>query len=132
VSEAAVEIVRRQYASFNAGDWDGALENVDPAMELVAAPQSPLAGVYRGPEGVRAFLARVFEVYDQSQIRREPERLDVLGDRVLAIVKVHARFQGSELELDERWADLWTVRGGRIVRLEVFTDPAEGLRAVGG
>jgi hypothetical protein len=29
------------------------------------------------------------------------------------------------------WADLWTLRDGKVTRIEVFTDPADVLRAAG-
>jgi ketosteroid isomerase-like protein len=64
-------------------------------------------------------------------LRREPEAIEVLGDQVIATVRVHARFKGSGIVLDERCADVRTVRDGKVQRLEVFTDPAQALTAFG-
>jgi ketosteroid isomerase-like protein len=131
VSDEKVAIVRRIYAALAAGDWDAAIELAGSDVELVAAEQSPLAGTYRGHEGVREFFRRVFEIWDEREFRRRPEELKVVGDNVVATVRVHARFKGSGIELDERWADLWTVREGKVTRVEVFTDPAHALKAAG-
>ena len=119
----------RTYAALGAGDWNAAFELADSEVELVAAEQSPLAGTYRGHEGVREFFRRVFEIWDERDFRREPDALQVVGDSVVATVRVHARFKGSGIELDERWADLWTVRDAKVARVEVFTDPAQALKA---
>jgi ketosteroid isomerase-like protein len=129
VSEGDLALVARLYAAFNAGDREAMLEFAHPELELVAAEQSPLAGTYRGTEGVLEFFRRLFEVWDEGELRREPEELRMVGDRVLAVLRVHARFSATGIELDEHWADLWTVRDGKVMRVQVFTDPAEALRA---
>jgi uncharacterized protein len=142
VSDAKVDVVRRLYAAMrdgagfaaSAGDAGGVGEIwslVDAEVEFVPAAQSPLAGSYRGHDGVREFFRQVFEVWDEQDLRREPEEIEVLGDQVIATVRVHARFKGSGIVLDERWADVWTVRDGKVQRLEVFTDPAQALKAFG-
>ena len=63
--------------------------------------------------------------------RNEPERLIDCDERVVALVRSVGRGQESGVELIERWAQVWTVRDGKIVHLRHFRDTAEALEAVG-
>jgi ketosteroid isomerase-like protein len=53
------------------------------------------------------------------------------GERVLLLVTHHASTSGTEHEIVMKGASLWTVRDGKILRMESYTDPAEALKAVG-
>jgi ketosteroid isomerase-like protein len=117
-------------AARGASGFEDLWELIDPEVELLPAVQSPLAGGYHGHEGVRRFFSEVFEIWDEEDFRREPESLEPVDDRILAIVRVHARFKGTGIALDERWADVWTVRDGKVERLEVFRNPDEARRAL--
>ena len=142
VSDQNVEVVRRLYSVFREGasiaeaargegGFDDLWALIDEDIEVSPAPQSPLAQVYRGHEGARDFFRQVFEIWDEDGYRREPETFHVAGDQVVVVVRLHARFKGSGIELDENWADIWTLRDGRVVRLRSFTDPAAALEAAG-
>src|SRR5919108_2726899 len=72
VSDERVAVVLRTYAALGAGDWNAAFELADSEVELVAAEQSPLAGTYRGHEGVREFFRRGFLIWGGSDFFPEP------------------------------------------------------------
>jgi ketosteroid isomerase-like protein len=59
------------------------------------------------------------------------ERIDEVGDRVLAVVREVARGRTSGVEIDGRWGYLITVENGEMVRVEAYRDPAEALRESG-
>ena len=52
-------------------------------------------------------------------------------DRVVVPFRVHARGRGSGVEVERRWAHIWTMRDGKAVRFEVTLDPEQALKAVG-
>ena len=53
-------------------------------------------------------------------------------DRVLAITPIKVRGKSSGVALrEERVASIVTVRGGKIVRTELYPSPEEALKAVG-
>jgi ketosteroid isomerase-like protein len=62
----------------------------------------------------------------------EPESFRaVSGDRVLVFVRVHGIGVGSGVEVEGRFAHLLTIRDGRILRTEVYTDRSRALEAAG-
>ena len=64
--------------------------------------------------------------------RLEPESfLPAGGNRVLVFVRLHAIGTGSGVEVEGRAAHLLTLRHGRVVRTEVYTDRSKALDAAG-
>jgi ketosteroid isomerase-like protein len=63
--------------------------------------------------------------------RTEVERTIDLGERVMVFVCDFARREGSEPEVPFKAAAVWTVRDGKIARVEFYPDRTEALEAVG-
>jgi ketosteroid isomerase-like protein len=53
------------------------------------------------------------------------------GDQVVTLVRQVGRGRLSGAEVEQRFAQLWTVRGGKIVRMEMYTDKETALEAAG-
>ena len=73
MSQENVEVVRRSLDHFNAtGEflWDA----IDPEVEWVIDPTGLLAGTYRGHEGMKMFLARIDEGFDQIPVGDDQAR----------------------------------------------------------
>ena len=63
-----------------------------------------------------------------------PEDFTDMGDCVLATVRLRGRGRGSGVEVDARFFDLYTLRDGKIIRMDQFAEESEALgggRAVG-
>jgi ketosteroid isomerase-like protein len=61
----------------------------------------------------------------------DPERfVDAGGDQVVLVFRETGRSE-SGLQMDERHAELYTVRDGKVVYRKGFSDPAEALEAAG-
>ena len=54
-----------------------------------------------------------------------------MGDCVLATVRLRGRGRGSGIEVDARFFDLYTLRDGKIIRMDQFAEESEALAAVG-
>ena len=59
-----------------------------------------------------------------------PEEFEDLGDRVVATVRLRGRGRGSGIEIDARFYDVYTLRDGKIVRMDQFTERSDALEAV--
>ena len=119
MSRENVEIVR----SFLAVDVDEALGYADP--DIVWNPTEETAA--QGHGAVRASLERWKKEWDDYEL--VPEDLADMGDRVLATVRLRGRGRVSGIEVDARFYDLYTLRNGRIVRMDQFTERSEALEA---
>src|SRR4029078_11778363 len=82
----------------------------------------------RGHDAVRASLTHLKADWDDYKVM--PEEFEDLGDRVVATVRLRGRGRGSGVEIDARFYDVYTLRDGKIVRMDQFTDGSEALEAV--
>jgi ketosteroid isomerase-like protein len=121
MSNENVEIVRR----FVLGDFDEALSHVDPGIVWNPVEESPT----EGPEAVRASTERWKREWDDYELT--PEDFQDMGDRVLVTVRFRARGRGSGIAVGARLYDLFTLRDGKIVRMDQFSERSEALEAAG-
>jgi ketosteroid isomerase-like protein len=121
MSQESVEIVRR----FLALDVDQALTYADPDIVWNPTEESPT----RGHDAVRASLARWKAAWDDYRLM--PEEFEDRGDRVVVTVRLEARGRASGVEVGARFYDVYTLRDGKIVRMDQFTERSEALEAVG-
>jgi ketosteroid isomerase-like protein len=125
-----VALVRGRFAAALAGDWETALEALDPEVEIHDFDIPDAGGVYRGYEGYREWVRRWTEGW-QSTRMEDPEFRAVGDDCVIALFRMFAKGAHSGLELERDDAVVYRIRGGRIVRIEYFNDQARGLEAAG-
>jgi ketosteroid isomerase-like protein len=121
MSQESVEIVRR----FLLGDVDEALAYADP--EIVWNPIEELPT--QGHGAVRASLARWKAEWDDYEML--PEEFVDRGDRVVVTVRLGGRGRGSGVEIDARFYDVYTLRDGKIVRMDQFNERSQALEAAG-
>ena len=120
-----VQTVRDAYTAWGRGDMDGAVEAAHEDIEVVQDPEFPGATSATGRAALRAWLASFPEIWEHFSI--EPEEITEDGDRVVAIARISARGKTSGLEIDQRVAHVFTLRDGRVTRLETFADPARAI-----
>jgi ketosteroid isomerase-like protein len=82
-----------------------------------------------GIEGLRAVFLEWLEPWESYRTQIE-EAVD-LGDRVVVLVRDFARRAQDTNEVSLRSAAIWTVRDGRVRRIEFCADRATALKAVG-
>jgi ketosteroid isomerase-like protein len=118
-----VEVVSQIHEAWTKGA--GAHDLIAKDVAYVNPPNAVEPGTRRGSDT----FSRVRDVYED--FRPQVERMIDLGERVLVIVSGTARTRGSGVNVPIRQGYLWTVRDGRAVRFEWFTNPEEALAAVG-
>ena len=126
--------LRLSVEAYNRRDLEANLIGVHPEFEYHAARNLVEAGLvepcYRGREGYRDFVATWDEVWGRSD-HVEPVELIDLGDRVVMLAETPMRAQASGVPLSEAYAMVFTLKGGKAVRIEEYWDHAEALEAVG-
>jgi uncharacterized protein len=126
MSQENVEIVRELWDAYSRGDFDRVLALSDPYVVLVSLEEGPLYG----PEAVRANYARWMEAWEE-----EPETTveEVIGNgaHVFVIACFQGRGRGSGVRVEQRLYEVYTLRNGRILRVDEFSDRAEALEAAG-
>jgi ketosteroid isomerase-like protein len=93
------------------------------------APGMPEGDVRRGGEGVLGFFRDWTEPFEGLEVEWDLREAD--GERVLAIVETRGRGHASGVPVEMRFAQLWTWRDDRFVRMVLYPDVDEALRAAG-
>jgi ketosteroid isomerase-like protein len=122
------DVIVASYEALNDGDIDSAMDALAEDAEWHESDVLPDTGVYRGRNAIRSFLTDFlasWERFDQTveEVRQE-------GDRVLVLIHLEATGRGSAADVDARYAHLWTLSGGRGIRVDAFYDRAEALEAL--
>jgi ketosteroid isomerase-like protein len=134
MSQENVELVRRAYEAL--GPYPGRVDESTYAKWIAPDVEADFSAVYPdapitrvGPESVSRVMAML--PWGRS-VKIEPERFfDVDEERVLVFIHVTAKGEGSGAPVDMRDAHELTIRDGLIVRLKVYADRAEALKAAG-
>ena len=129
MSQGNMEVVTRIYTGWEQGDFAVGVSLFDRNVTLVIDPEIPDAGVYIGEEGVRTYMTRFLDAWDSLTIAAES--FTDVGDTVLVKVQQTGIGSGSGAPVNASYFQLWTFRGGKVVRLETVQDEAEALEAVG-
>ena len=82
-----------------------------------------------GREEVIEGTRRYWGTWDEYRL--EVEELIDAGPSVVVTVHERGRGKGSGAPFDKRWAQVWTLREGRIIRWAFFADKAVALEAAG-
>lgn len=127
-SESGIAVVRGFYEAVARGDLPAVLDLLDPRVELTAPQSMPWGGTFTGREGVREMFAKLAE--QPVEFRREPREYLDLGERVVVTLGVFGRPKAGGTEFEVPEVHVWTVRQGRIVRLEAYFDTAIVLSAL--
>jgi ketosteroid isomerase-like protein len=126
VSGADVETVRRSYEELNRGDVDAALEALDADAVWRDSAELPGGGEFRGLEALGRFLGDFLAEW--RDFHQEIEDVTVAGDRVALVIHLTAVGRSSGIAVDTRYAHVWTMRGGRGVRVDAYRDPGAARR----
>jgi uncharacterized protein len=88
----------------------------------------PHSGIYQGLNGVSDFFKRLSG--DFEDWHTEPSEFFETGDHVVAIGTYSARAKATGKTFKARFAHVWTVRDGVIVRLQQCADTVQIARAL--
>jgi ketosteroid isomerase-like protein len=124
MSEQSVEVVKRAYAAFAAGDVPGVLGVFADDIEWHEAEGMPYGGIYRGGEAV---AQNVFGPISQDVVgfAVTPEEFMATGDTVAVVVSYTGTGKATGKPLDLPVVHIWEIQDGKAVRFRQFADTLE-------
>ena len=129
MSQENVEIVRRMYEAFHAGDAEGTLSYFDQNVLVDTGDARPDLSVGKGREYLGSVVSSWAAAWEGW--RDEVAEMRDLGSRVLVVSVQRGRGKGSGVDVEARYAILYDVAGGAIVSVRMFGTVAEALEAAG-
>jgi limonene-1,2-epoxide hydrolase len=105
-----------------------AAERLSPDFEGIR-PGLPGGKTYTGVSGLRSAWLDWLAPWASYRIEIK-EAIDC-GDRVLLLVDNFGRLEGSAEEVRHAAAGIYTLKDGKILRWEIYSDRTEALKAVG-
>jgi ketosteroid isomerase-like protein len=128
-----VELVRGWYMQFpvmNSEALDFFYEHVwDPAIDWRAMAGAPDdLGPIEGRDAMRRYLEEGLELFEDVALQAE-EIIDGGEDRVIVVLRFTGRAKLSGIETELRFAILYMLRDGRIVRGREYATKDEALEA---
>jgi ketosteroid isomerase-like protein len=122
VRKQNVDVVRGMLEDYLRGDYEAALPAFTHDVEVVTALER-----FHGPAGVVKEAKRWEEMW--TDYRFEVECLVDAGDKVVLLYHQVGKAKGSGVEIDERAGWVYTLREGKIARVEMFQDRESARRA---
>lgn len=127
MSQENLELIRAGFAAHNRGDLDALVEVYDPDVVF----ETLLLGTHRGNEAIRL-------IYEENQKTLSgydvvPVELIESGDQVVAVAEVKGVGPVSQIAMADRdrFAFLFTINNGRVIREQAFRNRDEALAAAG-
>ncbi|MFL6254778.1 MAG: nuclear transport factor 2 family protein [Pyrinomonadaceae bacterium] len=132
MSQENVDIVRGTYEAYSRGDLAAALQSLDPRVEwhqaenFIYADRSPYVGPTAMLEGLFSRFAAEWEGFTTVA----DELLDA-GERVVALGYYSGTYRKTGKPVRAQFAHIWTLRDGKVVKFEQYTDTAQFAQATG-
>jgi ketosteroid isomerase-like protein len=134
VPESNLEIIKRGYEALTRGGFESWIGYFDPEFEMTTPPAlASEPGTYRGHDGIRRWFEEFYEAMDE--VRLEPQDFQQVGELVVVPFEIVARGRATGLEARQYAVQVWHLRDGKAIHLDVYGDLNEALaaaRAAGG
>ena len=127
MSQENVEIVRRAFAYeiYGVGDRAEAEAIFDPHVVMNPSDEGPSYGF----DAMRSDFERWASVFEELRVTVE-EIIDG-GNQVVVVAHHEGRGRKSGVKVDTRFYEVYTLREGKVSRVDEFTERAEALEAAG-
>jgi len=144
MTQENVEIVRRLVGLFEQGDIVPLFRDdaISASMTAASAPfftsdfecvfvrDDVGRAAYSGLDGLRAAWLDWLLPWESYRTEIE-DVIDAHEGRVLVLTRDYARPKGADAEANFKGAPVWTVREGKVARIEFYWNRDEGLAAAG-
>ena len=128
MSEENVEIVRRMFDAWNRGNYEDGQKTIDADVEVEVDLGFDVDGKYLGHAG----LAELLEFWNAfGSFRSDVEELIPSGEDVFTTVLHHGMGKSSGIKVEMRNWQVFTLRGGKIVRYRLLGTRVKALKAAG-
>jgi ketosteroid isomerase-like protein len=125
-----VETLRQGLEAFNSGDVARFLAFIHPDFEAEVPPEfSAEPDTYRGHDGIRRYFESFQDAMDE--IRFQPERFWEADGSVVLAVRLTAKGRQTGILVEQRFAQVWTIRDGRAIGVRTYASTSQALEAAG-
>jgi ketosteroid isomerase-like protein len=127
MSEENLDLIRAGFAAHNRGDLDALTQVYDPDVVF----ETLLLGTHHGNEAIRLIYEENRKTLSGYTV--DPIELIDAGDQVVAVAQVNGVGPASQIAMEDRdrFAFLFTIKNGRVVREQAFRNREEALEAAG-
>ena len=124
------DIVRGFYDALGRGDVPGVLAKLHEELEWTEAERFPYySGTWRSPQEVlNKLLVPLSRDWDGFSAKAHDFVAE--GDRVVSLGVYSGTSKATGKSMTAPFAHVWTLRDGRIVRFDMYTDTAKVLEAM--
>ena len=130
MSRENVEVARRHYEAYNRQDLQTTLAYLHEDIEIDLSATTMPETILRGHDQVAAVFTEQWET--SAAVEQRPQEFIELDDgRVVVPLQCWGKAGATDFELWMELTDLWTMRDGKGVRIEVYPDRESALEAVG-
>jgi len=119
------ELLRDAYDALGRRDFEVLSGLADPGFEMDLTDRVLNPATYRGAEGLARFLQEVDELWASMDLT--VEQVLERDDEALAILRVKLQGRGSGVQLNDRIAQWWTLRDGKLVGMRLYQDADAAL-----
>jgi ketosteroid isomerase-like protein len=128
MSRENVDLVQQAFAAYFRGDELALRELADADITVTTRPTQPDVADHHGFDGLTAVLGEWAEAWDEYTF----EILDVrdAGDVVIATARQGGKGKRSGLPIHDEVTFAFSLRSGRIARLQMFGSEQEALAAL--
>jgi ketosteroid isomerase-like protein len=126
MSQENLAALQRLYQRWAVGDWtDGSI--FDP--HIVGVVPDPMPRPYYGADALADYTRSFLEAWAIARV--EATEFREIENSFVVWVHLVATGSSSGLELQNRVFHVWTFRGGKAIRFEVFLQEGDALEAAG-
>ncbi|HWR54425.1 MAG TPA: nuclear transport factor 2 family protein [Bryobacteraceae bacterium] len=120
--QANTRVVKEMYDAFQRNDIPGLLARMDDniTFRIPGPDYVPVVGVYSGRKELETFFSKLEQAMDFSQF--EPREYVAQGDRVIALGYYRGKAKATGREFEADWVMAWTIRNGKAVEFQEYTD----------
>jgi ketosteroid isomerase-like protein len=128
---ANLDLVRSILADWERGEWESR-DWADPDIEFARA-DGPAPGSWRGFAEVAGAIREMLSAWEDMRVMAD-RYMEIDGERVLVFVRMSGRGKRSGVEagqLRAEAAELFQVRGGKVIRVITYYDRDRALADLG-
>jgi ketosteroid isomerase-like protein len=136
MSQENVAVVERSLAALNDAYRTGAYTDPQlfeafchPDVTLRTSGMFPESGEYHGFDGLRRFTQNQAEAFEEMSVK--PVEFIDAGEHVVVPIRFGGTARHTGIDATFSVTHVWTVRDGKVARIDFYTTRAEALEAVG-
>jgi ketosteroid isomerase-like protein len=133
MSHENVQVIQGLYEAFGRGDVPTVLGGMDPSIEwneaenFIYADRNPYVGPQAVLEGVFSRLGSDWESFTVT-----PEDWLDAGERIVVLGTYSGTHKSTAKHVRAQFAHIWSLRDGRVVRFQQYTDTKQFADTVAG